>query len=294
MSLVLLQSGCGAAGPESGGGVHDHRHGHRPGCSGAALHLLHLAQKVRASSSIPHQTQLPCWRRCFLSLSREYDHLKGGLKSSNEMCEKLKREVLTSNNKVVSVDLLIQPEKSQFHACAAAGFVVVFAFFIVVAQSVTGAYKGQRWHEVSADWSDKCRERDLCKGKPVKSNLVSSARKLLVASLAWVSSHRAWRRKWSFFRRLSAHPRAQTRHSVDSSSKGVAPLHRKFVSAMFNFLIFCIFSPAPLDMKQPCLHPPSVNEDIDLNMTYDVTTPDDMGKRPKKVPSKKMHLDSVV
>lgn len=42
-----------------------------------------------------------------LSLSREYDNLKGGLKSSNEMCEKLKREVLTSNNKVASVDMLI-------------------------------------------------------------------------------------------------------------------------------------------------------------------------------------------
>lgn len=31
---------------------------------------------------------------------REYDNLKGSLKSSNDMCEKLKREVLTSNNKV--------------------------------------------------------------------------------------------------------------------------------------------------------------------------------------------------
>lgn len=48
MFLVRLQSGCGVAGPESGGGVHDHRHGRRPGCSGAALHLLHLTQKVRA------------------------------------------------------------------------------------------------------------------------------------------------------------------------------------------------------------------------------------------------------
>lgn len=31
---------------------------------------------------------------------REYDNLKGGLKSSHDMCEKLKREVLVSNNKV--------------------------------------------------------------------------------------------------------------------------------------------------------------------------------------------------
>uniref|UniRef100_A0A3B5K1Z8 TRAF-interacting protein n=1 Tax=Takifugu rubripes TaxID=31033 RepID=A0A3B5K1Z8_TAKRU len=35
-----------------------------------------------------------------ISLKKEYDNLKGGLKSSNEMCEKLKREVLTSNNKL--------------------------------------------------------------------------------------------------------------------------------------------------------------------------------------------------
>lgn len=49
MFLAWMQSGCVVAGPESRGGVHDHRYGHRPGCSGAALHLLYLAQKVRAS-----------------------------------------------------------------------------------------------------------------------------------------------------------------------------------------------------------------------------------------------------
>lgn len=31
---------------------------------------------------------------------REYDNLKGSLRSSNEMCEKLKKEVFASNNKV--------------------------------------------------------------------------------------------------------------------------------------------------------------------------------------------------
>ncbi|KAG8007370.1 E3 ubiquitin-protein ligase TRAIP, partial [Nibea albiflora] len=50
-------------------------------------------------------------------------------------------------------------------------------------------------------------------------------------------------------------------------------------------------SPAPMDLKQPCLHQPAGNEDIDLNMTYDITTPDGVAKRPSKVPSKKMRLD---
>ncbi|XP_010769773.1 E3 ubiquitin-protein ligase TRAIP [Notothenia coriiceps] len=35
-----------------------------------------------------------------ISLKKEYDNLKGGLKSSNDMCEKLKREVLSSNHKL--------------------------------------------------------------------------------------------------------------------------------------------------------------------------------------------------
>lgn len=46
-----------------------------------------------------------------LSLSREYDNLKISLKSSNDMCEKLKREVLTSNNKVIYMDVLLYPEE---------------------------------------------------------------------------------------------------------------------------------------------------------------------------------------
>ncbi len=33
-------------------------------------------------------------------LLREYDNLKGSFKSSNEMCEKLKRELISSNSKV--------------------------------------------------------------------------------------------------------------------------------------------------------------------------------------------------
>lgn len=122
MFLAWMQSGCVVAGPESRGGVHDHRYGHRPGCSGAALHLLYLAQKVRASfhwhtSFTLRPTPPPRWcvHVCvcvLLSLSREYDNLKGSLKSSNDMCEKLKREVLSSNNKVIYMDVLLYPEES--------------------------------------------------------------------------------------------------------------------------------------------------------------------------------------
>uniref|UniRef100_A0A3P8U6X2 TRAF-interacting protein n=1 Tax=Amphiprion percula TaxID=161767 RepID=A0A3P8U6X2_AMPPE len=53
-------------------------------------------------------------------------------------------------------------------------------------------------------------------------------------------------------------------------------------------------SPAPLELKQPRLHQPADCEDIDLNMTYDITTPDAVAKRPKQVPSKKMRLDPLV
>lgn len=35
--------------------------------------------------------------------------------------------------------------------------------------------------------------------------------------------HRAWRRKWSFFRNLWAHQRGQTKPSVGSSLKGASP-----------------------------------------------------------------------
>ncbi|KAM7423202.1 hypothetical protein PAMA_010977 [Pampus argenteus] len=50
-------------------------------------------------------------------------------------------------------------------------------------------------------------------------------------------------------------------------------------------------SPAPMELKKPRLHHPADSEDIDLNITYDITTPDDVAKRPAQVPSKKMRLD---
>ena len=52
-------------------------------------------------------------------------------------------------------------------------------------------------------------------------------------------------------------------------------------------------SPAPLELKQPRLHQPSDCQDIDLNMIFDITTPDDANKRHAHTPSKKMRLEHV-
>lgn len=46
-----------------------------------------------------------------------------------------------------------------------------------------------------------------------------------------------------------------------------------------------------MELKKPHFHQPADSEDIDLNITYDITTPDDVAKRPVRVPSKKMRLD---
>ncbi|TDH14608.1 hypothetical protein EPR50_G00044030 [Perca flavescens] len=50
-------------------------------------------------------------------------------------------------------------------------------------------------------------------------------------------------------------------------------------------------SPAPMELKQPRLHQPADSKDIDLNMTYDVPTPEDVAKKPMQFQSKKMRLD---
>lgn len=52
-------------------------------------------------------------------------------------------------------------------------------------------------------------------------------------------------------------------------------------------------SPAPLELKQPHLHPPSDSEDIDLNITYDVSTPEDVAKKAIQLQSKKMRIDPL-
>uniref|UniRef100_A0A8C9S8V4 TRAF-interacting protein n=1 Tax=Scleropages formosus TaxID=113540 RepID=A0A8C9S8V4_SCLFO len=52
-------------------------------------------------------------------------------------------------------------------------------------------------------------------------------------------------------------------------------------------------SPAPVELKQPRLHQPADSEDIDLNVTFDISTPELGGRKPGPVPSKKMRMDAV-
>ncbi|KAM7006103.1 E3 ubiquitin-protein ligase TRAIP [Tautogolabrus adspersus] len=143
-----------------------------------------------------------------ISLKKEYDNLKGSLKSSNDMCEKLKREVLTSNNKLHKASLEVNQTKEDM--------------------------------------------------KSLQSDLANADKE--ISSL---------KKKVEFLQRTLSTP-TRTNEALSR-------------------LVF--ESPAPMQLKQPHLHQPAGSDDIDLNMTYDVTTPDNVAKKPMQVPSKKMRLD---
>lgn len=51
------------------------------------------------------------------------------------------------------------------------------------------------------------------------------------------------------------------------------------------------FSPAPLELKRPGHGQLSDSQEIDLNLTFDINTPEQVEKKPIQVPSKKMRLD---
>uniref|UniRef100_A0A1A7YFV1 TRAF-interacting protein n=1 Tax=Iconisemion striatum TaxID=60296 RepID=A0A1A7YFV1_9TELE len=53
-------------------------------------------------------------------------------------------------------------------------------------------------------------------------------------------------------------------------------------------------SPAPLELKPPRLHHSTDVEEVDLNATYDITTPDHVTSRPAPVPHKKICLDPLM
>lgn len=144
-----------------------------------------------------------------ISLKKEYDNLKGSLRSSNEMCEKLKREVFTSNNRLQKTTTEMNRTKEDMK---------------VVQNDLTNADKE-----------------------------ISSLRK-----------------------------------KVEILQKTLSTPTR--TNEALSRLVF--ESPAPMELKQPHLHQPSNCDDIDLNMTFDVTTPEPV--RPVQVPSKKMHLDPPV
>ncbi|KAG7493087.1 E3 ubiquitin-protein ligase TRAIP [Solea senegalensis] len=143
-----------------------------------------------------------------VSLKKEYDNLKGGLKSSHDMCEKLKKELLSSTNKLQKASVEVNQTKEEMKS---------------LQNDQANAYKE-----------------------------ISSLKK-----------------KVEFLQKTLRTP-TRTNETI-------------------NRLIF--ESPAPLELKQPRFHQASDSEDVDLNMTYDVTTPDDTAKKSTKVPSKKMRLD---
>ncbi|XP_058487566.1 E3 ubiquitin-protein ligase TRAIP [Solea solea] len=143
-----------------------------------------------------------------VSLKKEYDNLKGGLKSSHDMCEKLKKELLSSTNKLQKASVEVNQTKEEMKS---------------LQNDQANAYKE-----------------------------ISSLKK-----------------KVEFLQKTLRTP-TRTNETI-------------------NRLIF--ESPAPLELKQPRFHQVSDSEDVDLNMTYDVTTPDDTAKKSTKVPSKKMRLD---
>ncbi|XP_067102694.1 E3 ubiquitin-protein ligase TRAIP [Osmerus mordax] len=144
-----------------------------------------------------------------ISLKKEYDNLKGSLRSSNEMCEKLKREVFTSNNKLQKATMEMNRTKEDMKA---------------VQNDLTGADKE-----------------------------ISSLKK-----------------------------------KVEILQKTLSTPTR--TNEALSRLVF--ESPAPMELRQPYLHQPANCEDIDLNMTFDITTPEAV--RPVQVPSKKMRLDPGV
>uniref|UniRef100_A0A6Q2XY67 RING-type domain-containing protein n=1 Tax=Esox lucius TaxID=8010 RepID=A0A6Q2XY67_ESOLU len=141
-----------------------------------------------------------------ISLKKEYDNLKGSIRSSNEMCEKLKREVFASNNKLQKATMELNSTKDDMKA---------------VQKDLTNADKE-----------------------------ISSLKK-----------------------------------KVEILQKTLSTPTR--TNEALSRLVF--ESPAPVALKQPCLHQPANSEDIDLNMTFDISTPDPVDRR--TVPSKKMRLD---
>ncbi|XP_077581736.1 E3 ubiquitin-protein ligase TRAIP [Stigmatopora nigra] len=143
-----------------------------------------------------------------ISLKKEYDTLKGSLKSSSDVCERLRREVLSANNKVQRVSVEASQTKEDM----------------------------------------KSLQKDLANADKEISSL---------------------KKKVEFLQKSLSTP---TR-----------------TNEVLKRLVF--ESPAPVVLKPHLHRPVGDDDDMDLNLTYEVNTPDDAAKRPVKVPSKKMRVD---
>ncbi|KAK2874069.1 hypothetical protein Q8A67_021222 [Cirrhinus molitorella] len=146
-----------------------------------------------------------------ISLKKEYDNLKGSLKSSNEMCEKLKRELISSNSKL----------------------------------------------QKAATETNRTKD-DM---KALQNDLTNADKE--ITSL---------KKKVEILQRTLSTP-TRTNEAISR-------------------LVF--ESPAPLELKPPGHGPMTDSQEIDLNLTFDINTPEQVEKKPVQVPSKKMRLDPSV
>ncbi|KAI1890904.1 hypothetical protein AGOR_G00158400 [Albula goreensis] len=145
-----------------------------------------------------------------ISLKKEYENLKATHRSSSDMCEKLRREVFTSTNKL---------------------------------QKASGEMNRMK--------------EDM---KAMQDDLKNSDKEI-----------------------------TSLKKKVEILQKTLSTPTR--TNEALSRLVF--ESPAPMELKQPRLHQPVGNEDIDLNVTFDVSTPDLQEKKPMTAPAKKMRLDPM-
>ncbi|XP_067287305.1 E3 ubiquitin-protein ligase TRAIP [Pseudorasbora parva] len=143
-----------------------------------------------------------------ISLKKEYENLKESKKSTNEMCEKLKRELISSNSKLQKATTETNRTKEDMRAL----------------------------------------QKDL-----------SNADKEITSL----------KKKVEILQRTLSTP-TRTNEAISR-------------------LVF--ESPAPLEYKQPGHGPMTDSQEIDLNLTFDINTPEQVEKKPIPVPSKKIRLD---
>lgn len=126
------------------------------------LKVLLLELFVQVFSSNDHSIRSVFTADLFSFFLREYDNLKGTLKASNDMCEKLKREVLSSNNKVIRHKKIASPIRNGT-LVRNLWFKCSVVFVISVTKNYNRGESDQRGHEVSAERSGLCWQRNLCK-----------------------------------------------------------------------------------------------------------------------------------
>ena len=177
----------------------------------------------------------------------------------------------------------------------------MFLCLILVTKSFSGGKPDQRGHEVSAERSGQCRQRDLCKSDQRSVVVLSHHTIALILNTPYPQS---LKKKVEFLQKTLSTPtrtneafsrlvfeRCGSSCSFNSTSCFDGIFLKTVVSYLLTTFLWPHDSPAPMNLKQPRLHQPSDSEDIDLNITYDITTPGDVSKKSTQVPLKKMCLE---